>query len=105
VIRALDVGSGLEKVGTVFEDAVASVGQPVDVLINCAGTSVPGAFEELDPGTFEAMMRVNYLGSVFPTRAVVPSMKKRGSGRIVFVSSQAGQVRHCSQRLLDFDTA
>jgi 3-dehydrosphinganine reductase len=62
------------------------------VLINCAGTSVPGLFEDLDAEVFEKMMRVNYFGSVFPTKAVVPSMKARSSGRIVFVSSQAGQL-------------
>ncbi len=37
-------------------------------------------------------MRVNYLGSVYCTKAVVDSMKERKSGRIAFVSSQAGQI-------------
>ncbi len=37
-------------------------------------------------------MKVNYLGSVYCTKAVVDSMKKRRFGRIVFVSSQAGQI-------------
>lgn len=38
------------------------------------------------------MMEINYLGSVMVTRAVVPSMIKKKSGRIVFVSSMAGQL-------------
>ena len=38
------------------------------------------------------MMDVNYLGSVYVTRAVIPSMKARRSGRVVFISSQAGQL-------------
>jgi 3-dehydrosphinganine reductase len=38
------------------------------------------------------MMDVNYLGTVYVTRAVVPQMKARRAGRIVFVSSQAGQL-------------
>lgn len=37
-------------------------------------------------------MDVNYLGTVYVTRAVVPQMKARRAGRIVFVSSQAGQL-------------
>lgn len=37
-------------------------------------------------------MEVNYLGSVYPTRAVVTTMKERRMGRILFVSSQAGQI-------------
>jgi len=38
------------------------------------------------------MMDVNYFGSIFATRAVIPEMKKRQLGRVVFLSSQAGQV-------------
>ncbi len=37
-------------------------------------------------------MRINYLGSTYCTKAVIDSMKKRKFGRIVFVSSQAGQI-------------
>lgn len=65
---------------------------PPQVLINCAGTSVSGAFDELVEEAFEDMYRVNVLGSVFPTRAVLPYMKRQRAGAIVFVSSQAGQV-------------
>uniref|UniRef100_A0AAY4AZJ5 3-dehydrosphinganine reductase n=1 Tax=Denticeps clupeoides TaxID=299321 RepID=A0AAY4AZJ5_9TELE len=65
---------------------------PVDMLVNCAGTSVSGKFEEVDVERFRSLMEVNYLGSVYPTRAVVPTMKERRMGRIMFVSSQAGQV-------------
>ena len=38
------------------------------------------------------MTRINFLGSVYCTKAVVDSMKSRKFGRIVFVSSQAGQI-------------
>lgn len=34
------------------------------------------------------MLNINLLGSVYPTRAVVEGMKLKGSGRIIFVSSQ-----------------
>lgn len=37
-------------------------------------------------------MKVNYLGGVYCTKSVVDSMKSRKFGRIVFVSSQAGQI-------------
>lgn len=91
-IKSLDVGSSMETVGNAMKAVVEQASQPVEVLINCAGTSIPGTFDDLDPDTFEKMMRINYFGSVFPTRAVVPAMKSNGSGRVVFVSSQAGQV-------------
>ncbi len=38
------------------------------------------------------MMRVNYFGTLFCTKAVVSSMKKRNFGRIAIISSQAGQI-------------
>ena len=38
------------------------------------------------------MMIIFFLGSIFPTRAVVSGMKKKNSGRIVFVASQVAQV-------------
>ena len=37
-------------------------------------------------------MEVNYMGSVMATRAVLPGMKRLARGRLVFVSSQAGQI-------------
>lgn len=37
------------------------------------------------------MLRVNVLGSVFPTRVLIGGMKKRGAGRVVFVASQVAQ--------------
>jgi 3-dehydrosphinganine reductase len=37
-------------------------------------------------------MEVNYLGTVSATQAVIRGMKDREEGRIVFVSSQAGQL-------------
>jgi 3-dehydrosphinganine reductase len=37
-------------------------------------------------------MSVNYLGAVYTTRAVIRGMKARKRGRIVLVSSQAGQL-------------
>uniref|UniRef100_A0A7N6BZM4 3-dehydrosphinganine reductase n=1 Tax=Anabas testudineus TaxID=64144 RepID=A0A7N6BZM4_ANATE len=44
------------------------------------------------PYFHQKLMEVNYLGSVYPTRAVITTMKERRMGRIMFVSSQAGQV-------------
>lgn len=38
------------------------------------------------------MMDINYLGSVLLTRAVLPSLMRQKQGRIVLVSSMAGQL-------------
>lgn len=41
---------------------------------------------------FQRLLDVNYLGSVYATKAVLPQMKLRRTGHVVFVSSQAGQL-------------
>ncbi|XP_044282618.1 3-ketodihydrosphingosine reductase [Varanus komodoensis] len=88
---SVDVSKDGTNVARVLKQAQEKLG-PVDMLINCAGTSVNAKFEDLDISKFEQLMAINYLGSIYPTRAVVTTMKERRMGRIVFVSSQAGQV-------------
>ncbi len=62
---------------------------PIDVLVHCAGTALPGRFLEVDPGEFEAQMRLNHLGTVHVLRAVLPGMVERRRGRVVVTSSTA----------------
>jgi NAD(P)-dependent dehydrogenase (short-subunit alcohol dehydrogenase family) len=86
-----DVGSNEAEVQKAFQPAISKFGD-VDILVNSAGTSIAGEFDELDSKEFERMLHINVLGSVYPTRVVVPAMKKNNMGRIVFVSSQVAQV-------------
>lgn len=77
------------------EQAVAQVveqsGVP-DLVINSAGVVQPGYFQDLDLQDFHWMMDVNYYGSLYITKAVLPGMLSRGSGHIVFISSLAGLI-------------
>lgn len=81
----------LSNDGKLVAERFAGLGA-VDVLVNCAGYSVPGEFQKLQLKDFECMMKVNYLGTVYATHAVVPSMIKNKSGQIVFLSSVGGQL-------------
>ncbi len=63
----------------------------IDVLIASAGVSQPDYFENTPLSEFERNMRINYLGVVASTKAVLPAMRARGRGRLVFISSMAGQ--------------
>ncbi len=65
---------------------------PVDVLITSAGIARPGYFEEVPVAVFERTMAVNYLGTVYPLKALVPAMRARGNGAVVLISSGAGLV-------------
>ena len=72
--------------------AAATAMGPVDVLVTCAGIARPGRFTELDDEVFRSMMEVDYFGTLWPIRAVTPSMVTRRTGSIVGVSSAAGLV-------------
>lgn len=82
---ALDVGDG-EAVAR----ALAAPPRPVDVLISNAGVVMPGHFLELPTEQFEEQMRINYMGAVHLTRAVLPSMMERNGGHLAYVSSLVG---------------
>nr|XP_005910252.1 PREDICTED: 3-ketodihydrosphingosine reductase [Bos mutus] len=88
---SVDVSQDYSQVENVIKQAQEKLG-PVDMLVNCAGMSLSGKFEDLEVSTFERLMSINYLGSVYPSRAVIATMKERRMGRVVFVSSQAGQL-------------
>ncbi|KAJ8012099.1 hypothetical protein DPEC_G00065160 [Dallia pectoralis] len=88
---SVDVSKEYGQVESVIKQCQEKLG-PVDMLVNCAGTSYSGKFEEVEVERFRSLMEVNYLGSVYPTRAVITTMKERRMGRIMFVSSQAGQI-------------
>ena len=64
----------------------------VDILVNNAGGGgLPGPLEQIDLETWEREIRVNLTGAFLCSRAVIGSMKKRGWGRIINMSSQAGR--------------
>lgn len=65
---------------------------PVNILITCAGIAHPGYFQELPIEIFERTMAVNYFGSLYCIRAVLPTMMQQGKGQIVMISSGAGLI-------------
>lgn len=76
------------------EAAVAQVQQalgPIDILINNAGIGTFAKFLDMDPATWEEIIRVNLFGVYYATRAVLPGMIERQTGDIINVASTAGQ--------------
>jgi 3-dehydrosphinganine reductase len=63
---------------------------PPDILINAAGFAHPGYFEELPLDIFHKTMDIDYFGTLYAVKAVLPSMMERRSGYIVNFSSIAG---------------
>ncbi|NLU83389.1 SDR family oxidoreductase [Rhodococcus sp. HNM0569] len=72
-----------------IEACVARVGD-VDVLVNNAGESQSGPFEELPMDAVERLFQANVFGAVRLTQLVLPGMRARGFGRVVMVGSMLG---------------
>ncbi len=62
----------------------------VDLLFNNAGVAHCDYFENTEPAVFEKMMQINYFGTVWMTRAVLPQMRARNAGHLVNVTSILG---------------
>lgn len=62
-----------------------------DVLVNAAGTDVPGAVSDLAVADWDRVLDVNLRASFLLARAAWPGMRERGGGTIVNVSSVAGR--------------
>lgn len=105
-VRSQDAASALEreKIHPVFldlgdESAIApAVGQaealvgPIDILVNNGGHGLEGALEETSADAVRRQFEINVLAPIALIRAVLPSMRERGRGHIVNVTSMAGTV-------------
>ena len=72
--------------------AVDSAGEPIDILINNAGTDEFGFFTQTTPEQWEKVIGVNLRGVLNCTYAALPGMQEAGYGRIVNIASEAGRV-------------
>lgn len=70
--------------------AVAAIPE-IDVLINNAGSGFGGPVEAFSSAECLAQLDLNIVGTLRTAKAVLPGMRKRGSGLIIQVSSTAGR--------------
>lgn len=95
-VLQLDVSDAAQS-NVAFDQAVEAFGR-VDVVVNNAGYSLLGNFEELSNQEFERQFATNFWGVLNGMRAALPVMRKQRSGHIINISSVAGVVgfKHCS---------
>jgi NAD(P)-dependent dehydrogenase (short-subunit alcohol dehydrogenase family) len=87
---ALDVCSD-DSVKRGVEHVLARAGA-IDVLVNNAGVNYTAAVEDLSMEAWRAQFETNFFGVLRVTRAVLPQMRERRSGRILMMSSISGLV-------------
>ncbi|MGP8243722.1 MAG: SDR family oxidoreductase [Bryobacteraceae bacterium] len=65
---------------------------PIDILVYASGTNTPDrAFRRLRPPIWDELIHTNLDGAYYAAHAVVPAMRERGRGHLVFISSISGQ--------------
>jgi 3alpha(or 20beta)-hydroxysteroid dehydrogenase len=84
----LDVTSE-EAWGRAIDTCIESFGDPT-ILVNNAGLMHSATIEETSAADFRRLFEVNMLGALLGIQAVLPAMKRAGTGSIVNVSSANG---------------
>lgn len=88
-LLALDVTDDA-SVESVVAEVMRREGR-IDLLVNNAGSTVsPAGAEESSTEQSQSVFDINFFGIVRMTRAVLPHMRKQGSGRILNIGSVLG---------------
>jgi len=80
-------------------EQVLADGGHVDILINNAGIGWNAAVEDVDIDAARVVFETNYWGAIRCIQAVLPSMRARGAGHIINVSSVAGRIAALAQTI------
>jgi NAD(P)-dependent dehydrogenase (short-subunit alcohol dehydrogenase family) len=80
-----------ESVNSLVSTVLSQTGR-IDVLVNNAGIGLLGGAEESSISQVQALFDVNLFGVMRVTNAVLPSMRQRGQGRIINISSVLGLI-------------
>lgn len=83
--------SDASSVDAAFAQIFAAEGQ-IDIVINNAGFGISGAAEFTPMSDAHAIFNVNFFGMAAVTHAALPYMREAGRGRIVSMSSVAGDI-------------
>jgi short-subunit dehydrogenase len=89
IVKARPFDLSSKKGATDFGNWVLEQGVEPDILINNAGSFLPGRICDEPDGQVENMLNINLLSAYYITRLFLPSMMKRKSGHIFNISSIA----------------
>src|ERR1700744_474159 len=73
-------------------DAAIAAAGPVDVLVSNAGATVRAPVETVPLTAVQQLIELNTLGALRVAQAVLPGLRARGQGQLIFVSSIQGRL-------------
>ena len=88
VAAQADLAGGTDAIGPMVADVVRSLG-PIDILVNNAGIAIIKPWPEVDLADWDRTYQVNVRSDFALCREIVPGMRERRWGRLLFISSVA----------------
>ena len=93
-VRALSVATDVsqpEDCRRLVEAAVAAFDR-IDILVNNAGNHCKKPIEDMEPADFSRVLQTHLVGSFALTRALLPQMRARKSGSVLFIASMTSYI-------------
>src|SRR5215208_5254116 len=73
-------------------DTIINERKRIDVLVNNAGYALGGALEDTSMNEIKAQFETNFFGAVRVMQAILPIMRRQGTGKIVNITSMGGRI-------------
>jgi NAD(P)-dependent dehydrogenase (short-subunit alcohol dehydrogenase family) len=93
--HAVDVAD--EAAVRAFAEDVVKRHRRATLIINCAGVSLHGNFDEISLDDFRWLMNINFWGTVFGVKYFLPLLKREKRAHIVNISSVFGLIGPAGQ--------
>ena len=81
-----------DSIAAAAAHVLEATGGALTALYNNGAYGQPGAIEDITPDVLRQQFEVNVIGWLDLTRRIIPGMRARGEGRIVFCSSVLGLI-------------
>jgi NAD(P)-dependent dehydrogenase (short-subunit alcohol dehydrogenase family) len=72
-----------------YEQSIEFYGK-IDILASCVGIAMPNPFLDINASDFEKTMALNLQSAIYLTQLIVPQMRERKEGSIIYLASIAG---------------
>ena len=88
IVDQLDVTSAA-SIASAVSSTLSQTGNRLDAVVHNAGVAAAGALEDVPEAELRRVMETNFFGVLALTRALLPTFRAQGGGRLAIVSSEA----------------